>query len=172
MGRGKHGWGRSLPLVGGMLTLLLNVGCSGSGAASGESAAHTFTANLGTATAYDFTLKTRQLLDRYQFRVVRYEATTDAIFFETEWKFRYPFEDEIQQGVEEARTRLTVTATPRVRATISSDLNSVRLEAENQVRYRNAVDWHYTEMSEMLKAYLREFSDKLATEFRAGIRRY
>jgi hypothetical protein len=116
--------------------------------------------------------KTQQYLEREQFRVLRFESTTDATFFETDWKARYPFDDEIELGVEEARTRIIITATPRSRAAMGSDMNTVRMEAENQVRYKNALDWHYVEMSKMLKDYLQDFADRLSTEFRAGIRRY
>lgn len=155
-----------------MVSLILVGGCSGSGRSDREVRPDLYTANLGTATQLDFREKTRKMLDRYQFQVIRFEQTTDATFFETEWKLRYPFEDELQQSVEEARTRLIITATPRTRTPMGSDLHTVRFEAENQVRYRDARDWHYIQMSDMLKAYLKEFCDKLATEFRAGIRRY
>lgn len=165
--------GRSTVLISIAVSLILVVGgCSGFGSSEKDVRPDFYTANLGTATQLDFREKTRKMLDRYQFQVVRFEQTTDATFFETEWKLRYPFEDELQQNVEEARTRLIITAMPRTRTPMGLDLHTVRLEAENQVRYRNGRDWHYLEMSEMLKAYLKEFCDKLSTEFRAGIRRY
>jgi hypothetical protein len=153
-----------------ILALSVN-GCSSSGAFD-KSSAQTYTANLGTATHYDFRDKTRKMLDRFQFYILRYEQTTDATFFETDWKIRYPFEDEILDGIEEARTRLIITANPRTRVPIGPDLQTVRMEAENQIRYRHSADWHYKEMSPMLKGYLRDFADKLSTEFRTGIRQY
>lgn len=146
-------------------------GCAGS-ASSGDGSARAFRANLGTATLYDFNQKTRAILNKYRFIVVRHESTTDLTFYETEWKSRYPFQDELDEGIEQARTRITIQATPRTRAAIGGDLNTVRFEAENQVFLRGTVDWRYVEMSDMLKAFLREVSDDLATEFRAGIRRY
>jgi hypothetical protein len=169
---GYHVLRRTLLLPIAVWLVLAAGGCSGSAGSDKDVRPDLYTANLGTATQLDFREKTRKMLDRYQFQVIRYEQTTDATFFETEWKMRYPFEDELQQNVEEARTRLIITATPRTRAPMGSDLHTVRLEAENQVRYRDGRDWHYLQMSEMLKAYLKEFCDKLSTEFRSGIRTY
>jgi hypothetical protein len=168
-----QGTRRSTVLILIAISLMFVVGgCSAAGSSDRDVRPDLYTANLGTATQLDFREKTRRMLDRYQFQVIRFEQTTDATFFETEWKLRYPFEDELQQSVEEARTRLIITATPRTRTPMGSDLHTVRFEAENQVRYRDARDWHYIQMSDMLKAYLKEFCDKLSTEFRAGIRRY
>ncbi len=156
--------------VGAFVVGFFAMGCAGSSSMDGTPRA--FRSNLGTATLYDFNQKTRAILAKYQFVVVRFESTTDLTFYETEWKPRYPFQDEIDQGIEEARTRITIQATPRTRAAMGSDLNTVRFEAENQVRFRNGMDWHFVEMSDMLKAYLREVADDLATEFRSNIRRY
>ncbi len=145
-------------------------GCASS--RSEDEVAARYTANLGTATLYDFSLKTRQILDRYQFQVVRYESTTDLTHFETGWKPRFPFSDEIERGIEEARTRIFIQASPRGRSAGASDLSVVRMEAENQVRLRGSQEWHHAPMSKMLREYLREFSDDLATELRTGLRRF
>lgn len=162
---------RSQEFILGILLTGFLYGCAGS-ASTEDSSAKSFTANLGTATVLDINQKARLLLERYQFQIVRYESTVDALYFETEWKPRYPFDDEIGQGIEETRTRIIIQATPRTRSALGSDLNTVRMEAENQVRLKNGVDWRYAEMSKMLRAYLRKFADDLSTEFRVGLRRY
>lgn len=94
------------------------------------------------------------------------------IYLETEWKSRYPFEDEIQQGVEEARTRMTLQAIPRTRVSGGSDLNVVRLFCENMVRLRDQTQWQRVPMSKSLMDYLEGFAEDLRMEFRTGIRKF
>lgn len=151
---------------------LLSVGCGSRSADVSGSRTSTYSADLGTATAYDFRDKTGRLLARYQFSVYRFEETTDLIYLETEWKNRYPFDDEIDQGIVEARTRLIIQARPRIQTPTGSDLNTVKLVAENLVRFQNSAQWQRVPMSKQLRAYLKRFVDELQTEFRTGFRKF
>lgn len=153
-----------------LFVLLTLVACSGSGEASSRRGL-TYSANLGAATLYDINTKTRAVLDRYQFRIERIESSTDMLYIETEWKNRYPFDDEIEQGIDAALTRIIIQATPRTRS-VGGDLNTVRLQAENQVRYRHGVEWHIVPMSPMLISYLKKLTEDTTIELRTGIRKY
>ena len=156
-------------VVAGLTTLL---GCASSSNTEAGANVKAYTTNLGTATLYDINQKTSLILDRYQFQIIRFESSTDMTYYETEWKSRYPFEDEIDQGVQQARTRIIIQATPRARGALGADLSTVRLQVENQVRYRDGVEWHYAAVAGMLKSYIKELIDNLTTEFRTGIRKF
>lgn len=151
---------------------LLCVGCGSQSADVSRSRASTFSADLGTATAYDFKDKTGRMLDRYQFQLFRFEETADIIYMETDWKARYPFEDELEEGIAEARTRLIIQARPRTRNPAGSDLHTVRLVAENRVRFQDSGEWQRIPMSKQLISYFKRFADELQTEFRTGFRKF
>lgn len=156
-----------------ILVCLLVTGWGCSSSRGNSSASNTYTANVGTATAYDFKDKTQRLFTRYQFQVYRFQETADLIFIETEWKLRYPFEDELAHGIEEAKTRIVAEARPRSRMSSGgSELNRVSFYAENLVRFKQSHEWQPVALSDMLKSYLKEFADDLTTEFRTGIRKF
>ncbi|MBM4168703.1 MAG: hypothetical protein FJ215_06050 [Ignavibacteria bacterium] len=153
--------------------LLLNIlvlgvsGCAGGGGRAGT----IYSENLGTGTLYDINTKSQAILNRYQYRIERVESTTDLLYIETEWKNRYPFDDEIEQGVNAALTRIVIRATPRGRG-VGSDNNSIRFEGENKVRYQGGEEWHIVPMSPMLIAHFKDITDDLITDLRTGFRKF
>lgn len=161
---------KSIPLLS-CIALVFISACSGSGEATRNSL---YTADIGTATALDVKDKGRLFLDRQQYQVLRQEETNELIYIETHWRFRSPFDDEVEQGVEEARTRIFLRATPRGmrQQGLFSDISIVKLTAENQVRYRGETTWRDARITPQLRSYLRKLSDDLSIEFRTGIRKF
>ena len=118
-----------------------------------------FTANIGTATAYDIKTKTRRLLMRYQYEIVREEFSYDQLYFESEWRNRAPFDDEIDMGIVEGRMRITINAVPRTRSSITgNDLNVVRVYGENMVRFQGSDEWVRLAMTNMVRKYFAKFA--------------
>ena len=157
------------------LLLLMYVfwGCSGTYTVKKESNPITFTAKVGTATAYDIEEKTRRLLDRYRYEIVRFEKTYDQIYFETQWRYRSPFEDEYEISVVDARTRIIINARPRTRTYVTgTDLYVIHVRGENQVRLEGSDAWINLPMTDMVMVYLSKFAENLEMEFRTGIRKY
>ncbi|MBI3005394.1 MAG: hypothetical protein HYY49_08250 [Ignavibacteriales bacterium] len=153
-----------------LFSIVLSFGCAGSDEASGRGTL-IYSANLGTATLFDANAKSRTILERNQFRIQRVETSADMYYLETEWKNRGAFDDELEQGIEAGLTRIIIQATPRGRAA-SSDLHTVRLQAENQVRYLHTFEWRVAPMSNMLIAYLKKLSEDFVVEFRTGYRKF
>jgi hypothetical protein len=151
--------------------LVFLTACAGSGGTTSNS---TYTADVGTATALDVKDKGRMFLDRQQYQVVRQEETSDLIYIETHWRFRSPFEDEVELGVEEARTRIFLRASARGmrQQGLFSDISVVKLTAENQVRYRGEAIWKDARITPELRSYLKKLSDDLSIVFRTGIRTF
>lgn len=143
-------------------------------ASQGTTSSNTYTADVGTATAMDVKDKGRLFLDRQQYQVLRQEETSDLIYMETHWRFRPPFEDEIELGVEEARTRIILRAQARGmrQQGLFSDISAVKFTAENQVRYRGETTWKDGQITPKLRLYLRKLSDDLSIVFRTGIRNF
>jgi hypothetical protein len=161
---------KSIPLFSCSILIFL-VACAGSKSTTSNS---TYDADVGTATSLDVKDKGTSFLDRQQYQVLRQEETTELIYMETHWRFRSPFEDEVELGVEEARTRIFLRATPRGmrQQGIFSDISSVKLTAENQVRYRGETTWRDAHITPKLRSYLRKLSDDLSIAFRTGIRKF
>ena len=154
------------------LCIFFVAGCAGTSGAGDLGLPGHFQSDVGLATAFDLRDKTRRVLDKYQFEVLRFEQSADMIYYESQWKDRYPFQDELDQGIEGTRTRIIIQGKPRTRRKNQSDVFSVKFNAENQVRLRETNDWNYAVISPMAKTYLKQFSDDLETEYRSGLRRF
>lgn len=160
-------------------TLLLGVfmaaGCAGS--SSGNKAnipsPNNYTTEVGVATDFDFKEKTRRILDKYQYEIVRFEESSDMIYFETRWKDRYPFEDEDQLGISQARSRFILEARPRTRGIRGSvKVFRITVIAENEALYLGSEEWQHVPMTSSYKKYVKRFAEDLRSEFRSGIRRF
>lgn len=150
------------------LILCIILGCS-SARKSGENPTN-YNRNLGTAYPTDVKEKTARIFNKYNYVIIRHEESFEQIYFETDWRYRGPFDDEIDLGIVDARTRLIVNATPRTRS--GTDLYTVRMTAETQVRFEDTNEYITVPMTDMLMAYLKTISDDLRLELMQGIRRY
>ena len=160
-------------VVGGfVVAVLIFVGCS-SQLRNTNIESTSFSEKIGNATSYDFTNKSFQHLIKYHYELIRFESNPSQLYLETSWKYRLPFKDEVQLGVEEAKTKIVISARPRKRAILNgSNLNVVRMYAENLVRLIDSDEWIQIPMTNMLKSYLYRVSDDLKTDLLTGIRQF
>jgi hypothetical protein len=153
------------------------MGCaasSGDKPASGSKpGALKYTADLGTATTFDFQEKSQRALNKYQYVIERYEEYGNILYLETQWKDRQIFEDEQASGIIEAKSRIILEARPSTRSSGGvAKLNKVEFTAENLVMFENTQTWASVPMTPLCKAYFKRFADDLRAEFRTGFRRY
>lgn len=133
----------------------------------------TYRRNVGTAYPLDMKQKTERIINKFNYTVVRREESYEQIYYETDWRYRSPFEDELELNIADARTSLTVNAVPKMRGGIpGSDLYNVYLSAENEVRFEGSEEWIRVPLSNMLVAYLNKIAEDLKLELLQGIRRY
>ncbi len=140
-------------------------GCS----SSERMASNTHRSNLGTATETDILRTVPRIFDRYNFTVYREEATMDGIYFESEWKERDLFDDEVSQGIIDARSRIIVSSRPRTAQ--ASSLQRVTLEIENQVKFEGDEEWDRSVITDQTEEYFSDIERVMRTEFSTGIRR-
>ncbi|MFQ5605389.1 MAG: hypothetical protein ACE5HS_19145 [bacterium] len=133
-----------------------------------------YTTEVGLATEFDAVDKTRRLLDRHHYELFREENDASGIYFETRWKERQPFEDELFLGITAARTRLIIRARPKSRFGTGMSVNyRIKFFAENEVLTQAAGEWTREPLSTELKNYLKMIANEFKTEFKTGgLRRY
>ena len=154
-----------------MLCTTLVWGCATSGAGSAEMGAIPFRETVGNATAIDVERKTRQVLERYHYELVRTETTRYSMYFETHWRQRAPFEDEEALGISAARSRIIVRGRSRTRgAGGTTGLMVVEFTMENLVLDEDSGQWRQVVVTNMFRAYAKEIANRLKDEFTSGIR--
>lgn len=125
---------------------------------------------LGTATLRDVQRQVPLVLHRYQYEIERDDASSSLLTIQTRWNSRYPFQDEIDSGAVQARTRLILTARSRFRTGGPADVRVVELLAENMVWMGDSLRWRSGFTTAMFDAYIDRIADELKTELQAGIR--
>lgn len=154
-----------------ILALIIILGCGSSGRK--KSNTMTYRRNVGKAFPLDMKEKTERILNKFNYTVVRREETYEQIYYETDWRYRSPFEDESELNIADARTSLTVNAVPRTRGGMpGANLYNVHLSAENEVRFEGSEEWVRVPMSNMLIAYLDKIAEDLKLELLQGIRKF
>ena len=144
------------------------------GCAAGGSRTETYkdiTWRAGEGSMFIVNEKTLRILNRYSYETVRREESQQLVYYQTSWKYRNPFDDELEKGVIEARTRLTVKARPRRTATMAgaSNMYAVQVVAENMVQMADTGEWTRMPNSEAYKAYIRDIAKTLENELRMSI---
>jgi hypothetical protein len=147
-----------------LLSALFFLSC----ATSGSSSEKTYRSNLGTATDRDIQRIVPNIISRYNFTMYREEITLDGIYYETEWKERDLFDDEVNLGITEARSRIIVSARPRTAQATS--LHRVNFEVENHVKFEGEEGWNRETITEEAESYFSEIARTLNVEFASGIR--
>jgi hypothetical protein len=150
--------------------LLLNGCASGSGRDTGSR----YSASIGTATRYDFTDKAQYVLvSKHRYEIEDVRDGTESITFETKWMERVPFDDEAQQGIIGARTKVILEARARTRGGLEARaLYTVRFRGETMVQFINDESWVTESLSPQAHEYLRSISRELEAEYRAGMHRF
>lgn len=146
------------------------IGCAAS-TSGGRGGATFYTKQLGQATPTDLSRKTRMILDRFRLELEQEDSTVSQQLFITRWTGRFPFQDELDSGVVEAMSRLTIRARARgAGGRGAANLRVVQLTAENMVRIGEGAEWQWNFLSPMFKKYVDEIAQALKTEFESGIR--
>jgi hypothetical protein len=139
--------------------------------ASGGGGPSSYRTDAGRATLYDISRRTDEWLNRNQYVIERRSSSPAQLTIQTQWKSRYPFDDEIKAGVVEAQTRLRINARATRRAAAgSADLRLVQVSAENMVRMADSLNWRHGYMTPMFKAYVDEVVYELRSLLQTGVR--
>ena len=149
---------------------LASFGCASAASRGVATAAARFQRDLGTATLRDVERQVPRVLNRHQYEIERSDESPSLLTIETRWNPRYPFPDELERGVVQARTRLTLTARARARTGGAADIRVVELLAENMVQIGDSATWQAEFMTPMFAQYLDGIAEELRTELQTGIR--
>ena len=146
------------------------VGCAA--ASGGGPPRQTYSKDLGSVTAHDLSRWTLDILQRYQFEMEQTQTNSPSFaLFVTRWRGRYPLQDELDVGVVEARTRITIRGRVRRPATGGASALMVAVfSAENMVRMGDSLEWRRGFMSPMFREYIEEIADRLKTELQSRVR--
>ncbi|MCH8327029.1 MAG: hypothetical protein IID15_00710, partial [Candidatus Marinimicrobia bacterium] len=125
----------------------------------------------GEGSLFTVAEKTLRILDRYHYGTVRQESSQQLVYYQTAWRYRLPFDDELEKGVIEARTRLTIRARPRRAAAMAGASNTyaVKMLAENMVQMADTGKWTRMPNSKAYKAYIREIAKTLENELKMSL---
>jgi len=86
-------------------------GCAASGAGK-KGGGESYHAPLGISYRADFFgVSQHILLNKYQYQFVREEENPRLIYFETAWKSRSVYADEVDAGIREVQSRIRINAT-------------------------------------------------------------
>jgi len=152
-----------------VIMIILFWGC----AAFPESSKGTYSTRVGTGTATDIKVYTPRILNKYHYDIARFEESSDQLYFQTYWNNRSPFEDEEEMGIVDARTRFIITTRSRSRSGMRPGvMNTVRLEVENQVRFRDEDEWKRVDVSDDLQSFVRNIVLELRSEIDTGVRSF
>jgi hypothetical protein len=145
-----------------VLLIVLSTGCAGSGSGKSGTGGKSYSAQIGITYQDEFWAVTRRVvLDKYQYQVTREEESPRQLYFETAWKERSVFADEVKMGITAAQTRIIVRANARHIGQYKLQFN-----AENEYQYAASGEWRSGPMSKELKHYLSEIAGRLKHEFR------
>lgn len=148
------------------LLVIVTAACAARGARPS-----TYNLTAGSATVHDIVHHGTRILNRHQFEIQRVDSNTANLIIETRWRSRYPFPDEIDGGVMEAMTKLTINAR-RVRRISGggSDVRRVHVVAQNRVLLTDSLSWTTGFMTPRFKNFVDQIVDELRIEFESGIR--
>ena len=139
------------------------IGCSSSGNLVGDSNRHSV--RLGVSNVNTMKIETPRIFSRFGFVVQRQEEALSDVYFESRWKKRPPFEDEVKIGIKQANTRLIVRASPRATAGSAGHIYKVTLISETQYQNSETGKWTVSPPTEMAIARIEEIADAFKTEF-------
>ena len=146
--------------------LLFVIGCATTGGGM-----NTYKEQIGVATPGDLAKETRLVFERFHFVMEREDSSLTYQVFQTRWNGRYPFQDELDSGVVEAMTQLTVTGRARGGGSGSgtTSVRVVEFSAENMVRYAEQGEWVMGLATPMFRDYAEEISNELKMRLTQGL---
>ena len=133
---------------------------------------------IGRASYHDIMKEVPEVLSRHGYAI--YDRNINgggALYLETGWQERAPFEDEAAAGITYARTRFIVRAREASAATYT-----LRLSAENEVQVgpdatarvsrRKGTPWGTMAATAMYEAYVRQIASDIEMRVAAGLRTF
>ena len=121
--------------------------------------------DIGRATLRDIQLHVPEVLAAHGYTINQTRQTVGRIYYETSWLYRAPFEDEVERGVQEVRTRFIVQGRRG-----GSDFFDVEVRVENAVRgILPSGEWSPLLTSDF-RDHMRSVSDELMMNINAGVR--
>ena len=131
----------------------------------GASLARQNRADIGRATLRDIQVHVPEVLADHGYSINQRRETRTRIYYETSWLYRAPFDDEIERGVQQVRTRFIVQGRRG-----GSDFFDVEIRVENSVRgILPSGDWSPLATSDF-EDHMRSVSDELMMNINAGVR--
>ena len=151
--------------------LLQQFGCAGTkNDGNGGTEYRDFQAKLDLASPHDFSVVSQRILDRYQYQIVRNNASNAELYIETEWKNRFPFDDE--QGITAGRSRIILKARPKdFGGDGSRRIFRVRMYAESEVQMEMTSSYTRLPMSPKVTKYFKRIASDLRSEFQVELYR-
>ena len=144
-----------------LFLILFYTGCAGSGVGKKGGGA-SYNAPLGISYRADFFgVSQHILLNKYQYQFDREEENPRRIYFETDWKSRSVYADEVDAGIMEVQSRIRVSAKAR-----HAGQYKINFYAENNVLYDGKDEWEPGPVSQMCREYFDQIAEDLRTEFR------
>lgn len=141
--------------------LILAVLVTGCGASLGRQLRD----DIGRATLRDIQLHVPEVLSDHGYSINQRRETRTRIYYETRWLYRAPFDDEVERGVQEVRTRFFVQGRRG-----GSDFFDVEIRVENAVRgILPSGDWSPL-VTPDFEDHMRSVSDELMMNINAGVR--
>jgi len=116
--------------------------------------------NLGKATEYDVNQTIPRTLRKFQFQILDQYNTGGYFTIQTDWKQRYPMQDELDKGIIEGKMRLFI----RLRK-ISDNLSYCQLEVENMIMTSEDRNWFNSVPEGELKDEVDRMVEELTREF-------
>ncbi|MEJ7810027.1 MAG: hypothetical protein WKG32_06355 [Gemmatimonadaceae bacterium] len=136
-----------------------------------ETAPADYSRDVGVATALDIAEGAARLLDDGQYEVVRRDGPPE-IYFETLWRSRGPFADEVDRGATAAQSRVLLRGRRRPRIGTARDLFAVRVTVENRVLLAASDGWQRVPATPMFVEHAAGIARQLELRLRSGVRRY
>ena len=121
--------------------------------------------DIGRATLRDIQLHVPEVLSDHGYTINQRRETRTRIYYETRWLYRAPFDDEVERGVQEVRTRFIVQGRRG-----GSDFYDVEISVENAVRgILPSGEWSPL-VTPDFEDHMRSVSDELMMNINAGVR--
>lgn len=148
------------------------IACGGTGGGSLSKSATKYRKNLGTCRKGQFTDALRQIL----FTKHNFQDSGDTrdlrqqLEYRTEWKPRFPFDDEKALGIVKVESKIIMGAKSSGSiASLSGEASyKAYLEAENRVKYATSTDWEPGPMTAEAKKFFRDIADDMEQEFKSA----
>lgn len=150
-----------------VLALILSVNaCTGSGQ-SGERE-YVYRSGIGNATEIDMQRVIPRYIARINFIMYRDNVTLEGTYFETEWRERALFDDEIALGATQARNMIVVSSRAPTGQVVSA--HRAQIEIYNQLYIEEQGGWVRHISTTQAEEYFRDITRNLSQELESGVR--